>query len=156
MDDQNYPTFSYFLIVYIFCAVKDTVCLLQNLEFSIHEKKSVFIPTQMITFLGNVIDSVSMTVTLPKEKVDRIKDECLRLQKKNKTSIREVSRIIGILVSSFSAVNYGNLHYRILEKEKNYALKKSFGNYDAYINVTNNMKSELKWWSDNIQSKESN
>jgi hypothetical protein len=49
------------------------------------------------------------------------KDECLRLQKKNKTSIREVSRIIGILVSSFSAVDYGNLHYRILEKEKNYA-----------------------------------
>lgn len=132
--------------------VKDTVCLLQNLGFFIHEKKSVFIPTQMITFLGNVIDSVSMTVTLPKEKVDRIKDECLRLQKKNKTSIREVSRIIGILVSSFSAVDYGNLHYRILEKEKNYALKKSFGNYDAYINVTNNMKSELKWWSDNIHS----
>ena len=85
--------------------VKDTACLLQNLGFFIHEKKSVFIPTQMITFLGNVIDSVSMTVTLPKEKVDRIKDECLRLQKKNKTSIREVSRIIGILVSSFSAVD---------------------------------------------------
>jgi hypothetical protein len=51
-----------------------------------------------------------------------------------------------------SSVDYGNLHYRILEKEKNYALKKSFGNYDAYINVTNNMKSELKWWSDNIHS----
>jgi hypothetical protein len=27
----------------------------------------------MITFLGNVIDSVSMTVTLPKEKVDALK-----------------------------------------------------------------------------------
>jgi hypothetical protein len=66
---------------------------------------------------------------------------------KNKTSIREVSRIIGILISSFSAVDYGNLHYRILEKEKNYALKKSFRNYDAYINVTSNMISELKWWS---------
>ena len=77
----------------------------------------------MITFLGNVIDSVSMTVTLPNEKVDRIKDECLRLQKKKKTSIREVSRIIGILISSFSAVDYGKLHYRILEKEKLYALK---------------------------------
>jgi hypothetical protein len=76
----------------------------------------------VITFLGNVIDSVSMTVTLPKEKADRIKDECLRFQKKNKTSIREVSRIIGILASSFSA-DYGNLHYRILEKEKMYALK---------------------------------
>ena len=110
----------------------------------------------MITFLGNVIDSVSMTVTLPKEKVDRIKDECLRLQKKNKTSIREVSRVMGILVSSFSAVDYGTLHNRILEKENNYALKKSFGNYDVYLNVTNNMKSELKWWLDNIQSKESN
>ena len=107
----------------------------------------------MITFLGNVIDSVSMTVTLPKEKVDRIKDECLRLQKKNKTSIREVSRVMGILVSSFSAVDYGTLHNRILEKENNYALKKSFGNYDAYINVTNNMKSELKWWSDNSQNR---
>jgi hypothetical protein len=78
----------------------------------------------MITFVGNVIDSVSMTVTLPKEKVDRIKDECLRLQKKNKTLNREVSRVIGILVSSFSAVDYGTLHYRILEKENIYAIKK--------------------------------
>lgn len=118
-------------------------------------KKSVFIPTQMITFLENVINSVSttcMTVTLPKEKVDHIKDKYLRLQKKNKTSIREISRVIGILVSFFSAVDYGTLHYRILEKEKNYALKKSFGNYNAYMNVTNNMKSELNWWSDNIHS----
>ena len=104
--------------------VKDTVCLLQNLGFFIHEKKSVFIPTQMITFLGNVIDSVSMTVTLPNKKVDRIKDECLRLQKKNKTLNREVSRVIGILVSSFSAVDYGTLHNRILEKKNIYAIKK--------------------------------
>jgi hypothetical protein len=29
----------------------------------------------------------------------------------------------GILVSSFSPVDYGNLHYRILEKENMYALK---------------------------------
>ena len=50
--------------------VTDTVSLMTNLGFIIHEKKNLFLaPTRTITFLGNNIDSEKMVVTLPGEKV---------------------------------------------------------------------------------------
>ena len=52
---------------------RDTVIfLLQNLGFIINQKKSVFIPVQKIEFLGVMIDSLEMTLSLPQEKVHKI------------------------------------------------------------------------------------
>jgi hypothetical protein len=47
-------------------------------------------------------------------------------------------------------VQIGKLFYRNLEKEKIEALMKSKGNYEAYMHVTESMKSELRWWYLNI------
>ena len=56
---------------------RDTVIyLLQNLGFVINLKKSVLHPTQRIQFLGMIIDSVEMTVSLPQEKVESISKRC--------------------------------------------------------------------------------
>jgi hypothetical protein len=66
-----------------------------------------------------------MTVKLPEEKIKRTIEECHALNKKSKATIRLVSRVIGLLVSSFSAVEYGPLHYRNLEMNKIDALKLS-------------------------------
>ena len=48
--------------------VVDTIKLFDSLGFIIHPKKSVFIPTQMISFLGFVLDSRTMTVYLTQHK----------------------------------------------------------------------------------------
>ena len=69
---------------------------------------------------------------------------------KDQDKIRNVAKVIGLIVSSFSAIEIGKLFYRNLEKEKIEALKKSKGNYEAYMHVTESMKSELKWWYLNI------
>ena len=45
-------------------------------------------------------------------------------------SIRAVAELIGILVSSFTAVEFGRLHYRQLELEKVQALKRVVGHYN--------------------------
>ena len=132
--------------------VQDTVFLLKHLGFFVHDKKSVFVPTQKITYLGNIIDTFSMTVYLPQEKVKRIKEECWSLMIKKIVSIRVLAKVIGILVSSFSAVEYGPLHYRVLEKRKIEALKDKHGNFDSNINLNSAMKYELEWWYKNIET----
>ena len=48
--------------------IKATVDLLLKLEFIVHEKKSILIPTQKIKFLGFIIDSNSMTIEINGEK----------------------------------------------------------------------------------------
>ena len=44
--------------------VTDTITLFTKLGFHIHPEKSVFIPSQKLTFLGFVLDSIAMTLTL--------------------------------------------------------------------------------------------
>ena len=69
-------------------------------------KKSVLAPTRTITFLGNNIDSEKMLVTLPGEKVCLIVQECRELYKRQYVKIRSVARVLGLMVSTFSAVEF--------------------------------------------------
>jgi hypothetical protein len=55
---------------------------------------------------------------LPVDKIDNTIQECKVLLKKQEATIREVAKVIGILVSVFPAVEYGPLHYRNLELQK--------------------------------------
>ena len=55
------------------CAtVLDTIQLLSDLGFVVHVEKSVFVPQQQATFLGFLINSMKMKITLTHEKVDKI------------------------------------------------------------------------------------
>lgn len=133
---------------YIECKqnVTDTVHIMTELGFITHQNKSVLEPTKSITFLGNNIHSEDMTVTLPEDKVNLIVQECLSLHCKHAEVIRKVARILGLLVSTFSAVQYGSLHYRKREKAKILALQSSKGDYNASMTITHDMKNELMWW----------
>ena len=88
--------------------VTDTVDLLRSLGFTIHPGKSVFVPTQKITFLNFVIDSVKMTVTLTEERKENIYDNCSLLLQSNKNiTVRELAQTTGTLVAAFTAVPLG-------------------------------------------------
>ena len=100
--------------------VVDTVKLLDTLGFVVHPEKSVFIPTQKLVSLGFILDSVSMLVYLIPEK---LKQAATHLFYNENPTIREVAKVLGLIVSSFPGVAYGPLHYRYLEQDKTTALK---------------------------------
>ena len=109
--------------------VTDTITLFTKLGFQIHPEKSLFIPSQKLTFLGFVVDSNAMTVTLTEEKVLGILSVCASLLKTQMPTIRQVAEVIGILVSNFPGAQYRPLHYRHLEWDKYLALVANKGNY---------------------------
>ena len=128
--------------------------LFGKLGFLPHPEKSVFEPTQKMTFLGFVINSVTMTITLTSDKALKVYMACKKLSAKAEHSILELSQVIGLLVASLPAVQYGQLHYRHLEIEKNIALKLAKGNYFDTMCLSPAAKADLAWWLDNIlQSK---
>ena len=49
--------------------------------------------------------------------------------------IREVARVIGLIVSNFPEVQIGELHYRYLEHNKIEALQANKGTYDAFMTL---------------------
>ena len=113
---------------------------------------TLLIPTTKILFLGNWIDSVAMIVYLPEEKVQKIVSECKKLVSKCQATIRQVAKVLGLMVSCFPAVEYGPLFYRKLELAKIQALNINCGNYDAVMPVTSDMAQDLSWWIDNLKN----
>ena len=109
--------------------VTNTITLFTKLGFQIHPEKSVFIPSQKLTFLGFVQDSNAMTVMLTEEKVLGILSVCASLLKTQMPTIRQVAEVIGILVSNFPGAQYRPLHYRHLEWDKYLALVANKGDY---------------------------
>jgi len=131
--------------------VVDTFILFDDLGFVIHPDKSQFTPKQQLTFLGFVIDSVTMRVFLTDSKRHKVYDQVNKMyQTKNALSIEYVAQIIGYIVSSLPGVQFGALYYRWLEMEKAMALKLNKGNFKAMMSLSDHAKIELKWWLDNI------
>lgn len=132
--------------------VIDTMILFDDLGFTIHPEKSIIKPTQTLVALGFLLNSVTMTVRLTSDKAFSLKSECLMILSKHLVTIREVSRMIGLIVSSFPGVMHGPLYYRNLEAEKSLALKRENGNYEAYMSISESAKVELRWWSTNVMT----
>ena len=130
----------------------ETIALLQKLGFIIHPDKSHLTPTQEITFLGFVINSNSMTISLTEEKSKNIVQECKAVLSMGKIKIRHVARIIGKLIATFPAVKYGPLHFRFLESCKSKAIKVHKGNYDSLMSLDENAIDNLVWWTKNTIS----
>ena len=130
----------------------ETQKIITSLGFMLNIPKSILTPTQIILHLGNIIDSLRMIVYLPEDKKKNIIKLCTELQNKDSSSIRQVAKVIGTLISTFSAVEYGRLHYRTLEINKTQALKECKGNYNALMFISEEMKVELSWWITNVNS----
>lgn len=72
------------------------VNIFQQAGFQINEKKSSLQLTQLITFLGYVIDTVQMTVSLPQEKVYLIFREIRNLLLQVQPKLLSVPHVIHV------------------------------------------------------------
>ena len=132
--------------------VRDTLLLMDELGFTIHLVKSCLKPSHILVYLGFILNSLQMTVSLTKEKADKIISMCKSLLNKKACSIRELAEVIGSLVAAEPGVELAPLHYKSLEHEKDRALKSNKGNYEASLLVTNTIKEDLKWWIEHLPS----
>ena len=76
--------------------------------------KFVLIPTQEIVFLGFILNSNNMTITLTAYGAQTLNNACLQLSKPCTLALREVAAVLGLMNSSFPGVMYGPVHYTTL------------------------------------------
>ena len=134
-----------------YSSLEEAVLLFLQLGFHVHPEKSVLLPSQSLTFLGFNLNSVSMTVTLTREKRDQLESLCTEAMNGENLSIRFVAKVIGKVVSALPGVEFGRLHYCNLERDKIYALSANQGDYDALMQLFPAAKEELNWWCDNVR-----
>ena len=86
-----------------------TISMLRELAFAIHLTKSIFVPTQKITFLGFETDTLNMTLTLTSNKKENIRNTAAVMLLKQSCSIRTLANFLGNIVSFFEAVPNGKI-----------------------------------------------
>ena len=132
--------------------VWDTVNLFDSLGFTVHPEKSSFVPQQRITFMGFIIDSITMTVYPTSEKIEKIIHTCQGLLQCPHPTIREVASTLGLLISNFPAAQLGPLHFRSLDMDKTEALRLNKGNFDAFMQLSELSRNDLQWWVNSARS----
>lgn len=117
-----------------------------------HPLKSVPVPSQRITYLGFVLDSMEMKIYPTKEKAQKLKDACDKILACSNHLIWEVSLLLGLMTASFPAVIYGPLHFRLIDMDKTSALQHAKGNFDVCIQLTDASLTDINWWRDLVHS----
>ena len=113
--------------------------------------KCTLVPSTYIKILGVIVNSISITVSLPKTKERKILEVLtLTLRKKFIITARELAKIIGKLLSSTIVCPLGTLHYRSLEKAKLRALRLNGWDWNCHCKLDEDCYSELKWWLSNL------
>jgi hypothetical protein len=124
----------------------ELVNMLESLGFVINFKKSSFQPSKTIKHLGFMLNSESMSLSLPKEKINCIAKLSKTLLDKEKVTIREVATILGHFNAYSKATKWGNLFWRNLDRDKMLALGASRGNFNAKMSISCKGKHNIRWW----------
>lgn len=132
--------------------IDDTLSLYQELGFLPHEVKSVTIPTQVLHHLGFILNSRDMTVSISEEKHGKLKLYAQKIIGSQSPTIREVAQLIGMMVSCFPGVQYGELFYHQPEIEKAEALKVNHWGFEQSIVLSELATSDVNWWIRNSLS----
>ena len=99
--------------------VRDTlIFILQQLGSLINIKKSYLEPTSTLEFLGVIVDSGEMTLSLPKENLLKVQNHCQEILEKWKVTVRELNKLFGRLSSIAIAFLPVSIHYRHLQHQQ--------------------------------------
>ena len=119
---------------------RDAVILYsQELRVAINQEKSVMIATQVIKLLGMEIDSNALSISLPQEKVQKIKLKCQNLYQSHNVSISELIKVLGHLTSTIQTVLPARIYLRSLQQQQIQALRKE-GSYKDKIVLNRDSK----------------
>ena len=122
--------------------IQSIVYLLQQLGFRINWEKSIIVPSQVIQYLGFMVDSRQMMLSLLEEKINTIVTSCQAAILKKRVSVRDLARLIG---RTTLAVLLAPLCYRGLQalKIKAFATSQSF---ETEVDLDRTSLEELEWW----------
>ena len=124
--------------------------LLQQLGFRVNWEKSQLTPSQRANYLGFILCSQTMIISLPEEKIKKIMESCYVLLKKRKASVREISGLIGRMSAAILAILPAPLCYRGLQRLKNETFASS-QSYETIVSLDERAVEELIWWTQQVQ-----
>ena len=137
-------------------AITSLLCLIQThiaiiifhvLGFEVNFVKSSLIPSQTISHLGFEWDSISMTISLPQKKVEKIVSLSSTFLKDGRCTANQLRSFLGTVESTRPAVSLAALHYRNLQAQMP---SMKFWRGAKVIAFSQGAKEDLSWWRDHL------
>ena len=94
-----------------------TILVLLCLGWEVNWEKSTLVPTHKLTHLGFMIDTESMTATLPDAKISRLQTFAKTTLVEKSVSVHNAERLLGLMESVRPVVPLAAFHYRGLQKQ---------------------------------------
>ena len=127
------------------------IWLLTSLGFLINIPKSITAPTCHLEFLGFIVDTDNMVISLPAHKLHCIQKEASHLLSLDRIPMRTLACFIGTLVATKPAVWTGPLHYRALQDMKIRSLRQH-PHYQGSVSLSKEARVDLQWWCSELPS----
>ena len=126
--------------------VSALVYLLPCLGFIINKDKSILQSAQSVEFLGFIVNTVMMELSLPEKKVKKIWAESMKLVKVRQVSAHALSRLTGKINAANQVIPPAPLFYRNLQMDLTVALRASNQDYESSPTLSIDCNVELLWW----------
>lgn len=121
--------------------------LLTSLGLIVKQAKCSQAPTQNLVFLGTVIDSVHMTISLPAEKIQLIVSSCRTLSRERVTTLGALSSLLGCMShAAQTGLWVAPLHYRSLQCCQVDTIHRLGWRRKARVELSPAVLEDLKWW----------
>jgi hypothetical protein len=129
-----------------------TVDLLEKCGFLINKEKSLGVAAQQREFLGLLVDSLSLSLSLLPRKVQQIEKICREAGAATSVSLREIAKILGNLAWAIQAIPFAQGHYRCIQRRFLKESARAGGDLSTKIRLDEESISDLVWWASNVES----
>ena len=122
-------------------------------DWVVNLKKSHLTPEQSTEFLGFMVNSLTMKLILPAQKLKKIQQDAQRLLKLDRVSVRELARFLGKVSAASRAVWQAPLHYRALKRMVNAVIPESqsqpavIQKFNVQVEVTREAMEDPRRWA---------
>ena len=124
--------------------------LLEDLGYTVNAEKSCLTATQQVTFLGYVIDSVAMQLSVPQDKQQQIKSSVQHLLLADVVTLRALLRVLGQLNALTTIVRSVRYHCTPITEQVSLAARRT-RDLDANIHLPEHTRDVLRWWLTHLE-----
>ena len=119
------------------------IYLLECLGLTLNQEKTVLHPSQSIVFLGFTIDTTKMELSLPPDKIKKIRVEAQKLLGVELVSTHSLSQLLGGINATTEVIPPAPLFFRCLQMDLAAALGVATQDYKTHLSLSPASKEEL-------------
>lgn len=131
--------------------LKLVVDLLYSLGFLINWEKSMVIPSQVMEYLGLIVNSIDLSFSLPCSKAEAVRKMCVSAIARGVVSLRSLASIQGNFSWAIPAIPFAQSHYRSLQRFYIANAQRSKFDLETKVQLTPSAILDLEWWVANIE-----